>query len=301
MTVPRRQAFVLAGAAAAFLVAIALQMTRDRAYPRDERALERFLYVRSGAAMQRIALSYDALAADVYWVRAIQHYGGDRLARARGGPKYELLYPLLDLTTTLDPYFAIAYRFGAVFLAEPYPGGPGRADQAIALLQKAIAASPTKWEYYHDTAFVYFWRLNDYAAAARWFQRAAEQPKAPSWLVPLAAAVLARGGDRAASRFLWQQMLTSEQVWMRRTAERSLRQLDALDLIDAIQAAIRAAPPPPDGRYAWTELTRRGVLPGMPVDSTGTPLDIDAITGDVSLSTRSPLYPLPITMRRSGR
>ena len=43
---------------------------------------------------------------------------------------YALLYPLLDLTTTLDPYFSIAYRFGAIFLGEPYPGGPGRPDLA---------------------------------------------------------------------------------------------------------------------------------------------------------------------------
>ncbi len=301
MTLTGRQATVLAGAAAAFVLAIVLQVMRDRAYPRDERAVERFLYVRSGAAMQRIALSYDALAADVYWVRTIQHYGGDRLSRGRSGAKYELLYPLLDLTTTLDPYFTIAYRFGAIFLAEPYPGGAGRADQAVALLQKAIAANPQKWEYYHDTAFVYYWRLNDAAAAARWFQRAAEQPKAPPWLTPLAAAVLAGGGDRAASRFLWQQMLSSEQVWMRRTAERSLRQLDAIDQIEAIEAAVRHAPPPPDGRYSWADLTRRGVFPGIPLDNTGTPLEIDPVTGHVSVSMRSPLYPMPDTMWRSRR
>ena len=42
--------------------------------------------------------------------------------------------PLLDLTTTLDPYFSIAYRFGAIFLSEASPGGPGRPDQAVALL-----------------------------------------------------------------------------------------------------------------------------------------------------------------------
>ena len=40
-------------------------------------------------------------------------------------------------TTTLDPYFNIAYRFGAIFLGERYPGGPGRPDQAVALLARA--------------------------------------------------------------------------------------------------------------------------------------------------------------------
>jgi hypothetical protein len=113
--------------------------------------------------------------------------------------------------------------------------------------------------------------------------------------------VLAGSGDREASRFLWRQMLSSEQVWMRRTAERALLQLDALDRIDAIQEAVRAAPPPSDARYAWIELARRGVLPGVPVDPTGTPFEIDAATGEVSLSRRSPLYPLPVTMRRSRR
>ena len=74
--------------------------------------------------MRARARSFESLAADVYWIRAIQHYGGERLAQ---GPRnYDLLYPLLDLTTSLDPYFSIAYRFGAIFLSEQYPGGPGR-------------------------------------------------------------------------------------------------------------------------------------------------------------------------------
>ena len=33
-------------------------------------------------ALKRLALDFDALAADVYWIRALQHYGGDRLGRA---------------------------------------------------------------------------------------------------------------------------------------------------------------------------------------------------------------------------
>ena len=76
----------------------------------------------------RAALGFDAILADVYWIRAIQHFGGTR--RSEGGDKsYKQLYPLLDLTTTLDPRFTIAYRFGAIFLAEPYPAaraGPTR-------------------------------------------------------------------------------------------------------------------------------------------------------------------------------
>src|SRR4029453_14133773 len=187
-----------------------------------------------GGPRARLPLSFDPLAADIYWIRAIQHYGGDRLSGPQAQTKYQLLFPLLDLTTTLDPYFNIAYRFGAIFLSEAYPGGPGRPDQSVALLGKAITVMPHKWQYYHDVGFVYYWRRRDYKSAALWFQRAAAQPNAPNWLTPLAASMLVQGNDRAAARFLWQQIAKSEEVWLRRNAERALLQLHALDQIDQL-------------------------------------------------------------------
>jgi hypothetical protein len=109
-----------------------------------------------------------------------------------------------------------------------------------------IAVNPQKWEYYHDAGFVYYWRQGNFTAAAQWFQRASMQPGAPNWLRPMTASVLG-GGDRTSARFLWQQMLSAEEDWMRRNAERSLRQLDAMDLIDSLEAGVRAAPPPQTG------------------------------------------------------
>ena len=74
-------------------------------------------------------LVVDAIVADIYWIRAVQYFGRTRLD-ARPGKSYDLLYPLLDITTTLDPQFNLAYRFGAVFLAEAYPGGAGQPARA---------------------------------------------------------------------------------------------------------------------------------------------------------------------------
>lgn len=294
----RRDVIVLAAAVAAFGVAIALQMTRDRAYSRDERLTEQMLYVRSGEALQRMTLEFDAVLADVYWIRAIQHYGGDRLSGPRAASKYRLLYPLLDLTTTLDPYFNIAYRFGAIFLSEAYPGGPGRPDQSVALLRKAIAAMPHKWQYYHDVGFVYYWRLRDYQTAALWFQRASVQPNAPNWLTPLAASMLSRGQDRVAARFLWQQIAQSEEAWLRRSAERALLQLQALDHIDQLQAINTRFPPAPGEQNSWFRLIAKRVLVRVPVDPTGTPYEIDPATGRVRVSEQSPLFPMPEEPRR---
>ena len=292
----RRLAGGAALAAAAFAAAIGLQMARDQAYPRDEAAERALMYVQSPAALRRIVLSFDALAADVYWVRALQHYGGDRLSQTKQ-QKYEQLYPLLDLATSLDPYFTIGYRFGAIFLSEAYPGGPGRPDQAIALLRKGIAAQPTKWQYYHDIAFVHYWQLRDMEGAARWFRMAAAQPGAPNWLEPVAASMLIQGGDRASARFLLQQILQSEEQWLRRAATRSLQQLDALDAIDKLRPFVQRYPPPAGERYSWEWLNRRGVMRGIPVDPAGEPFEIDPGTGDVTVSARSELSPMPAKAR----
>jgi tetratricopeptide (TPR) repeat protein len=276
--------------------AVALQITKDRVFARGEEEERALLYVRSPEAIRRIALSFDALAADVYWIRALQHYGGERLSKARSR-NYDLLFPLLDLTTSLDPYFTIAYRFGAIFLSEGYPGGPGRPDQAIALLRKAIAAQPGKWQYYHDIAFVYYWQLRDMEAAAKWFRMAAAQPGAPNWLEPVAASMLIQGGDRASARFLLHQIMQSEEAWLRRMALRALQQVDALDAIDQLNALAKKYPPPTGQPYSWEWLVRRGALTGMPFDVTRAPFVIDPATGDVAVSPRSELYPLPAAPR----
>lgn len=271
---------------------IGLQAFRDRAFPRMD-IRERFLYLRSGDALKRIALSYDALVADVYWIRSLQHFGGDRLAGGGAG-KYELLYPLLDLTTSLDPRFTVAYRFGAIFLSEPSPGGPGRPDLAVALLRKGIARDPSKWPYMQDIGFVYYWARSDFKEAAGWFHRASQVPGAPEWLQPLAATTLAQGGDRTASRFLWHQILAAaDDDWLKREAERRLLQLEAMDQIDWLNARIRPyVVSRSGGAVSWWALVRAGVLPAVPRDPTGEPYVLSE-AGTVSVAQRSPLYPLP--------
>ena len=122
-------AIVVAGLA---LAALTLR-SRDVVYTLPGTA-EQLMYLRSGKVASRVMLSFKAIASDIYWIRAIQHYGTERKTTMR----FPLLQPLLDLTTTLDPHFNIAYRFGAIFLAEPSPGGAGRPDLAIALLEKGL-------------------------------------------------------------------------------------------------------------------------------------------------------------------
>jgi hypothetical protein len=288
-------------AIAALLVAACafFQQTREARYPISQDA-EESLYITSGKTLTRLTRGYNAIAADLYWIRTIQYYGGLKRAIAGSDPHaaaaadYRLLYPLLDVTTTLDRRFNIAYRFGAIFLAEAPPGGPGRPDMAIALLQKGLNEQPDKWEYMQDIGFVHYWWRHDYKAAAAWFNRAGNTPGGPWWLKSLAASTLAEGGDRRASRLMWEQLRQSAEVdWLRRDAERRLAQLRALDDIDALQAIVNRYGVATGGAPAgWEPIVGAGLLRGTPLDPAQTPYEIDG-AGRVRVSMKSPLFPLP--------
>lgn len=281
-------------AAVCFAGAVALHATEERYVPKPDVDRPELLYVRSPAVARRAVLRYQGIAADVYWIRAIQHFGQEHLAPPPHVRTYALLYPLLDLTTTLDPYFSIAYRFGAIFLGEPYPGGPGRPDLAVALLKKGLVAQPAKWQYMQDLGFVYYWHLRDFKAAAAYFNQAANIPGAPNWLRPLAAVTLAEGGHRSASRTLWQQLAQSEEEWLRDSARLRLAQLDAMDVVDALHARVdQFRQQHPGQPVTWERLVAAGLLPGVPLDSSGTPFTLDPATGYVTVARESKLFPLP--------
>ncbi len=267
-----------------------LQWLRERRFTPLVEPAAQVLYLSSPAVVTRAALSFDAIVADLYWIRAIQYIGQ---ARLRGNnPRYDLLYPLLDLTTALDPQFSVAYRFGAFFLSEERPGGAGRPDLAIRLLEKAMAQHPRRWEYAHDIGFIYY-RDGDFNTAAEWFRRASELPGAAEWLGPLAAVTLTAGGDARSARLLWRQLRESEAEWLRQIAVFRLRQLDAVDEAARLEQAVNAyARRFGSAPSSWQQMMRAGMLRGVPLDPAGHPYRLDP-QGDVTVDRQSPLWPLP--------
>lgn len=273
--------------------AVAVQVVRDRGWV-PYQAPNPLLWVQSGPLMQRLSLSYASLTADVYWMRAVIYYGGVRRSESPA-KSYEGLYPLLNLVTTLDPHFSVAYRFGAIFLTEAYPQGPGRPDQAIQLLERAIEGDGGRWEYYYDIGFVYYWWLHDYQKAADWFLRGSDRPNAASWLKALAATTLATGGQRGTSRQLWTELLKSDMEFIHGQAELRLKQLDAMDGIDALTPLLRRFVQREHRLPAsWQELATAEHLSAVPADPTGVPFVIDAATGQIDVSRQSSLWPLPV-------
>jgi hypothetical protein len=276
--------------------AVVLRAAETR-YP-DSAVPARWLYVRSPDAARRVWLSFDALGADLYWIRAIQHYGRDKKSDRREG-RFELLQPLLDLTTTLDPYFSVAYRFGAIFLTLSPPNGPARADQAIELLQKGLRHRPDRWQFAHDIGFVHYFSTHDYAEAARWFQRAADMPDAPPWLRPLAATTSLHGGDLASAEAIYRELAQGQEEFIRQAAARGLAQVRAVRAIGDLQTLVETYHQRA-GHYpsSWQDLIAARLLPGVPVDDTGAPFVYNPATRTVALADTSALAPLPAISRR---
>ena len=165
-------------------------------------------YVLLGSAklMKTMSLEYAPLMADFYWTRVVQFYGNKHV---RGDANLEELWPLLDITTTLDPNLIPAYRFGAIFLSQHPPGGAGRPDLAVRLLQRGIKANPDFWRLYEDLGFVYYMDLKDYKNASEAFLEGSKKPKALIWMKIMAAKIAAQGESYETSFFLWNDIYTT--------------------------------------------------------------------------------------------
>jgi hypothetical protein len=209
---------------ALFAICAALQMRIDADTLLMSQDKEELL-LRSGALLKKLSLGYEPLLADIYWTRVVQYYG----VRARKpGATYEQLWPLLDITTTLDPKLMIAYRFGAVFLSEWLPGGPGEADLAVQLVKRGIAENPDEWRLYQDLGFLYSIHLKDYQKASEAYLEGSKNPNAQVWMKVMAARVAETGNELETSRLIWTGVYSStkdEQI--RRTALQHIHSLDA--------------------------------------------------------------------------
>jgi tetratricopeptide (TPR) repeat protein len=198
-------------------------------------ALEEVLYIPSSAVLKRLSLGYNTLLADVYWTRAVQYFGSKyHVVSAR----YDLLAPLLDITTDLDPHLVVAYQFGGIFLAQRPPEGAGQPKQAVALVEKGILANPTEWRLYYNLGWIHV-DNKDFAAAAEAFERGSRVPGANPALKVLAASMAQRGGEADTARFLWLQIYkSSDNKMLRANAVKHLQALQVDEDITLLEYAV---------------------------------------------------------------
>ena len=230
---PRPLAMVVLVAALAGSLFLRMRTDRESG---EASQLSPIVYVTSGDTLRRLSFGYDGLLADIYWTRAVQYFGRERLAGRAG---FNLMGPLLRVTTTLDPQLVIAYRFGAIFLAEKPPAGAGRPEEALALIRRGIVANPSYWRLWQDLGFIYYWDLGDYGQAAHVFAVGGSRPGAEMWMKTLAASVAAQGGERSTSRVLWAEVYRhADNDSIRRSALEHLAALEAAEDIARLDQSL---------------------------------------------------------------
>jgi len=196
-----------------------------------------------GKRLKGFALGAEGLLADWYWMQSLQ-YIGNKMVHSNSdvidlgdlrslNPR--LLFPLLDNATDLDPKFMAAYSYGATVL----PAVDGA--QAIKLTEKGIANNPGQWRLYQNLGYIY-WQSKDYEKAAEVYETGSHVEGAPIFFRQMIALMKTQGGDRNTARQVYSQTLREAPDQSTKfNAQLRLQELDALDEMDAIDAALDKA------------------------------------------------------------
>jgi tetratricopeptide (TPR) repeat protein len=245
------------------------------------------LMLRSGSSVKAMSLEYAPLLADIYWTRVVQYFGNKQLAHDRN---LELLWPLLDVTTTLDPELLPPYRFGSTFLSEPVPRGAGRPDLAVQLLERGIQANPQSWRLLQDLAYVYYFDVKDYNKASQAFLEGSKLPGAAPFMKMMAAKIAGEGESFETSAFLWREVYDSTtDKDIKRNAAVHLKMLKGwLDCKNINELSEQFAKRVNRRPANMSELVQAGFLAGHPVDPEGYPYVMDA-EGHALINPKSPL------------
>jgi tetratricopeptide (TPR) repeat protein len=253
------------------------------------------------AAMKRLTLSFNGLAADYYWMRSLQYvgrkivnyedtHGGRFDMNALATLDLRLLPSLLKMAIALDPHFMQPYYYGAVILPEL------DSNEAVNLLNLGITANPDQWRLHQHLGYIY-WQRGDFAKASEVYGQGAKRPGAPAWMAAMSARMKAEGGSRDAAREMYRHLYEeSNDESVKEMVAKQIMRLDSLDQQDFIKRALsawvaRSARCP----SAWSEvsvLLRQRSLsldPNTlaPLDPSGVPYRLAKNGCDVELDEKS--------------
>lgn len=242
--------------------------------PTDAKIAEEQLYL-NGATARRISLGFNGLAADWYWMRALQYVGGKIMNVPASVPidslgqlNLKLLAPLLDNATTLDPQFMEPYEYAAVVLPDV------DLQQAIRITRKGIAANPSAWRLHQHLGFIY-WQQKDFQAAGEAYAEGAKLPGVPPWMEAMKARMAVEGGSRELAREIYGRMYEqTEDGQVKEMARLRLMHLDSLNDRDVLLKALsvfRAKTGRCPATWKETEPLLRAL--NVNTDSMGSPLD----------------------------
>ena len=247
----------------------------ERQRPSLARA-EELSYLPKGEYLKLAVLGYRQLAADLIWLKAVQHLGEKHQTRAG----YLSAYHAVDVLTDVDPTFVAAYLATGSVLGV-WAGLP---RESIALLTKGMRHHPDVWQLPFYVGYDYFYELGDPVMAARYFRMAAVLPGAPDYLPRLAARMTVEVGDpQAALEFLQRLYQQTEDEQVRQGLGRRMKEVIAERDIRFLEEGVR--------RYAarygqrpvrLEDLVTGGIVLRIPEEPFGGIYELQASEGTVT-------------------
>ena len=247
----------------------------DRQRPSLVRA-EELSYLPKGEYLKLAVLGYRQLAADLIWLKAVQHLGEKHQTRAG----YLSAYHAVDVLTDVDPTFVAAYLATGSALGV-WAGLP---RESIALLTKGMRHHPDVWQLPFYVGYDYFYELGDPVMAARYFRMAAVLPGAPDYLPRLAARMTVEVGDpQAALEFLQRLYQQTEDEKVRQGLSRRMKEVIAERDIRFLEEGVRRYAP----RYGklpvkLEDLVTGGIVLRIPEEPFGGIYELQASEGTVT-------------------
>ncbi len=254
----------------------------ERVYPQP--ITEGMDYLPSGDFLKGVALAYDAMLADYYWIKVISYYGSQKSAQDLDPQKFS---SIIEIINKLDPLFQYPYEFGGMLLASEM----GKVGKSTEILKNGMEHVPEKhpryWYLPFNVAFNYMYYTRDYKTSAQYLERAASYPKSPTYL-PLLVSRLYANADfpDLAIPFLQEKIKSTNDPELKENYvvrlksvvdEKNLQIIEKI--VKAFEKKFRKIPESVD------ELITSGLVPELPPHPFGGKYLIDKKDGTVKSST----------------
>lgn len=259
MKILKRTIFIILILAVIINLAYRLDLNR----PPDQ-VVGELMYFPSGRALRALSLGFYAPLADIVWLRFIQYYGQHRMTDLQ----FEYMYHILDILTTLDPYFVHAYNLGALMLTHD----AGRPDQAFKLLKKIMAHNPDEWRSYFMYGFINYSFLADYKIALEYIRLASQKPKAGDMPKRWAAHIAMRQvKDNQTAWALWKDIYENSQNPVEKGIAEIYMKDIAMEMEIAIMDSLANIYRKNSGKYPSkiSDLVQAGLLKKIPEEPHG--------------------------------
>ena len=147
-------------------------------------------------------------AADMAWVQWLQYVGGPREIDENRSRGFDLLKEMTLRVTRIDPYYHLAYLYGAGILAwSPYANRP---DEALEILREGVRYNPHYWLFQSYIAAIIYKQQKRFPEMARLLEEGIRDPECPLMIKSILANYYKSQRQYAKAIRIWEDVLADD-------------------------------------------------------------------------------------------